>query len=186
MNQNLKDYVKIYNKLSPEFCDNAVSLLHNVDWNTHNFYVNGEDRYYSADSDGMVSWNQLPIQEQLNQAVWDCLHQYVVQDLNFEWFHGWQQFTSIRFNRYDKNKDMKNHCDHIHDIFDGVNKGIPVLSIVGLLNDEFEGGELIFFDDYALPIKKGDIVIFPSNFLFPHRVSTITSGSRFSFVSWAW
>ena len=38
---------------------------------------------------------------------------------------------------------MKEHQDHIHSIFDGNEKGIPILSIVGNLNDDFEGSEFI-------------------------------------------
>ena len=35
-----------------------------------------------------------------------------------------------------------------------------------------------------MPLKKGDILIFPSVFLFPHEVKPITSGTRYSFVTW--
>jgi predicted 2-oxoglutarate/Fe(II)-dependent dioxygenase YbiX len=71
-------------------------------------------------------------------------------------------------------------------LFDGQQKGIPVLSLVGVLNDEYEGGELTFFDDYKLDLKQGDVVVFPSCFLYPHKVNEITKGTRYSLVSWAW
>jgi predicted 2-oxoglutarate/Fe(II)-dependent dioxygenase YbiX len=81
---------------------------------------------------------------------------------------------------------MKTHHDHIQSLFDGERKGIPVLSIVGLLNDDFDGGEFVFFDEHKVNLKKGDILIFPSIFIFPHRVAKVTKGTRYSFVSWAW
>ena len=34
---------------------------------------------------------------------------------------------------------MRQHHDHIHNLFDGVYKGIPVFSIVGNLNEDYEG-----------------------------------------------
>jgi len=92
----------------------------------------------------------------------------------------------VRFNRYRTNTLMKTHHDHIHSLFDGERKGIPVLSIVGLLNNDFEGGEFKFFQDYKLELKQGDILIFPSVFMFPHRVEKVKKGTRYSFVSWAW
>jgi len=186
MNLNLDNYIKVYNRLSLSFCDNIVEELEKSSWEKHSFYVNSEGNYYSTDTDFKVTWNPLKVQEILHQAVWDSLYQYVVQDINFSWFHGWQQFTGVRFNRYETNTEMHNHCDHIHDIFDGENKGVPVLSVLGILNDDFEGGDLIFFEDKKIETKKGDIIVFPSNFLFPHKVSPVTKNVRYSFVSWAW
>ena len=81
---------------------------------------------------------------------------------------------------------MASHCDHIHSLFDGERKGIPILSVLGLLNDNFEGGDFIFFDDYKIKFNKGDIIIFPSIFLYPHRVAPVTKGTRDTFVSWVW
>ena len=79
---------------------------------------------------------------------------------------------------------MANHVDHIHSIFDGENKGVPIISVVGLLNDNFVGGEFIFNDEHTIKLKQGDILLFPSNFIYAHRVNDIEEGIRYSFVSW--
>ena len=92
----------------------------------------------------------------------------------------------MKFIRYFPGQTMQNHCDHIHDIFDGERKGIPTLSIIGILNDDYEGGELIMFEDKKIDTKKGDLLIFPSNFLYPHKVTPVTKGVRYSYVSWVW
>jgi predicted 2-oxoglutarate/Fe(II)-dependent dioxygenase YbiX len=55
-----------------------------------------------------------------------------------------------------------------------------------LLNDDFEGGDFLMFDGKKLNLSAGDIVIFPSNFLYPHAVTTVTKGTRYSFVAWGW
>jgi predicted 2-oxoglutarate/Fe(II)-dependent dioxygenase YbiX len=96
------------------------------------------------------------------------------------------KFSSIRFNRYAPGQIMRQHHDHIHSLFDGNEKGIPVLSFILNLNDDYEGAELFFWDDYVVPLGKGDIVIFPSLFLFPHGVKKATKGRRISAVSWGW
>ena len=61
-----------------------------------------------------------------------------------------------------------------------------MLSIVGQLNEDFEGGEFVMWGDQVIPFEKGDIIIFPSNFMYPHRVEPVTKGERYSYVSWAY
>ena len=63
------------------------------------------------------------------------------------------------------------------------------LSIIMNLNDNYEGGDLIFTDQKEKEIKKfklgkGTILFFPSNFMYPHIIKTITKGTRYSIVSW--
>ena len=63
--------------------------------------------------------------------------------------------SEIRFNRYHVDQKMDMHFDHIKSLFDGTNPGIPALSFVGALNDNYEGGELVFWKDYSIKLKKG-------------------------------
>ena len=63
------------------------------------------------------------------------------------------------------------------------------LSIIINLNEEYEGGDLIFTDQKKVEVKriklgKGSIVFFPSNFMYPHSITPITKGVRYSIVSW--
>jgi PKHD-type hydroxylase len=60
------------------------------------------------------------------------------------------------------------------------------LSVSILLNDpnEFEGGELEFKDVSNQPkLKQGSIIVFPAT--IEHRVLPVTSGVRYSAVTWA-
>jgi predicted 2-oxoglutarate/Fe(II)-dependent dioxygenase YbiX len=41
-------------------------------------------------------------------------------------------------------------------------------------------------DEEEVVLKQGDIVVFPSVFLYPHRVDRLTEGIRDSFVTWVW
>ena len=64
------------------------------------------------------------------------------------------------------------------------------LSIILNLNDAYEGGELIFFSPInqdvleKITLGVGDVCIFPSNFLFPHAISKINKGIRYSVITW--
>ena len=53
------------------------------------------------------------------------------------------------------------------------------------LNDDFEGGELYFpKQGITLKPKAGDLVAFPGNKNYPHGVSEIFSGERYTAPSW--
>lgn len=60
-----------------------------------------------------------------------------------------------------------------------------VVSCSLALNDDYEGGEWAFFDDeYRTKVNKGSVILFPSNFMYPHQILTVTKGTRYSIVSW--
>jgi hypothetical protein len=53
------------------------------------------------------------------------------------------------------------------------------------LNNDYEGGEFAFFDrELVYNLKKGSCIMFPSNFMYPHKIMPVTSGTRYSIVTW--
>ncbi len=59
------------------------------------------------------------------------------------------------------------------------------LSCSFLLNDDYEGGEFAFFDrEIMIRGSKGSAIIFPSNFMFPHEIMPVISGTRYSIITW--
>jgi predicted 2-oxoglutarate/Fe(II)-dependent dioxygenase YbiX len=53
------------------------------------------------------------------------------------------------------------------------------------LNDDYEGGEFAFFDrELVYRLKKGSCIMFPSNFMYPHEIMPVTSGTRYSIITW--
>jgi predicted 2-oxoglutarate/Fe(II)-dependent dioxygenase YbiX len=182
----LENYIKIYSALDKEFCNKIRNEVETVKWDQHLFYNSkGEYVNRSGNKELDVSWDEIPSKPELTQKVWNTIYKYVLEDFKNSYFAGWKGFTNIRFNRYHVDKLMALHCDHIHSMFDGERKGIPILSVLGLLNDDFKGGEFLMFDnEVKIELKQGDIIIFPSIFLYPHRVAPVTEGIRDSFVSW--
>jgi hypothetical protein len=54
-----------------------------------------------------------------------------------------------------------------------------------ILNDNYEGGEFAFFNkELKYKLEKGDALLFPSNFMFPHEVMPVTKGTRYSIITW--
>jgi predicted 2-oxoglutarate/Fe(II)-dependent dioxygenase YbiX len=187
-NSQLKDYVKIYEDFYEEvFCEKIVADIKNVHWQTHAFYDPTKNISKSFDNELSVSYENVPLKKELDTKIWSVISHYVNQDMGYmkDWFSGWSGYSFSRFNRYDPSTQMKIHCDHISSLFDGERKGIPILTVLGALNDEYEGGELILCGE-QIKLNTGDVIVFPSNFLYPHEVKPVKSGVRYSFVSWAW
>lgn len=66
-----------------------------------------------------------------------------------------------------------------------------VLTCVAYINDDYEGGEIIFntvkdADGHVIKLKPkvGELVIFPSDIRFMHEVVGVTKGRRYSIVGW--
>lgn len=185
----LIDYVKVYKSWAPkEFCENVIKETQLLSWQKHTFYTPHEKDYtdLSGDKEPNSVRGVIPSTDTLNNYVWKAIEQYILKDFKSNYYPGWNGFNLIKFINYKPGELMALHCDHIHDIFDGQIKGIPVLSVIGTLNDNYTGGELVLFKDTVIEMKQGDIVIFPSCFLYPHKVNPVLTGERNSFATWVY
>lgn len=86
----------------------------------------------------------------------------------------WESFNFIK---YGPDQHFQVHSDHGYSY-------ICVLSSVGYLNDDYEGGEL-YFDKLNLKIKPkaGDLYLFPSSYIYSHSAMPVTSGTKYSIVT---
>lgn len=188
MDTCLRDYIKIYKGFyDPAFCNSVVSDLEKASWKQHTFYDNINKKHISFENELSISHDKISLKKELDEKIWHVIEKYVVKDMKHmhSWYSGWSGYTPSRFNKYDTSTQMKLHCDHITSMFDGERKGIPTLTVLGALNEGYEGGELILCGE-QVELKTGDVIVFPSNFLYPHEVKQVKSGTRYSFVSWVW
>jgi predicted 2-oxoglutarate/Fe(II)-dependent dioxygenase YbiX len=181
MKTNLQDYIAIYKSIEPSICKKIIDAFNETQWVKH-AYSNPITQERTTYEDDLEVCYQDKYIDYLNSKIKDCVNDYLINVVpnSFEL----QEVSKIRFNRYQVGTNMKFHHDHIHTLFDGEKKGVPILSILGLLNDDFEGGDFLMFDNKKVNLSAGDIILFPSNFLYPHAVTTVTKGTRYSFVSW--
>lgn len=103
------------------------------------------------------------------QAVKDYTKRYNIGELRY-----WEAFNFIK---YGPGQHFQEHTDH------GFSYNC-VVSMVGYVNDNYEGGE-IFFRMQGVEIKPmaGDLFIFPSNFMYPHRAMPVHKGIKYSIVT---
>jgi|TARA_R100000455_G_C6271021_1_gene127060 predicted 2-oxoglutarate/Fe(II)-dependent dioxygenase YbiX len=92
--------------------------------------------------------------------------------------NNWEAFEILK---YDKDHHFELHVDS--------GPTVPrTMSIIFMLNDDYEGGDLVFRwreDEMIIPKKANQLIFFPSTFCYPHTVKPIKSGTRYSIVTWA-
>ncbi|NBP00402.1 MAG: hypothetical protein EBU90_09815 [Proteobacteria bacterium] len=181
--RSLDDYIVLYNNLLTEKNCNLVVQNSNFQWSKHEWshYDNIVDSTNRDNEFDIAYAKDIVVRLILNSAINKALEFY-----STEFKVSYQTHTIPRINKYNVGNQIESHFDHITSIFDESKKGIPTLSIVGILNSEFEGGQFYFWEDKEIKFSKGDILVFPSIFMYRHKVLPVTSGTRWSFVSWAY
>jgi predicted 2-oxoglutarate/Fe(II)-dependent dioxygenase YbiX len=189
MERKLEKYILHFkNAMDKKICSKTVEEITKFkNWQEHQFHEpkSGKLINVSGSQELDNTWNKSKNHQYFMDNIGKCIVEYI-NYFKFSWHDTITGYSDIRFNRYKKNKKMAMHCDHITTLFDGQRKGIPTLSCLGVLNQNYIGGEFIFFDDMKINFETGDLVIFPSNFLFPHRVEPVKKGTRYSYISWTW
>jgi predicted 2-oxoglutarate/Fe(II)-dependent dioxygenase YbiX len=107
--------------------------------------------------------------DSMSQAVLDYCYRYNLVEL--------QYWEAMNFIKYDKGQHFEEHTDH------GFSYNATV-SLVAYINDDYEGGELYFrLQDLMYKPEAGDLIIFPSNFMYPHKAMQVTEGTKYSIVT---
>ena len=97
-----------------------------------------------------------------------------------------KSITEISALRYGVGGHYKFHTDH--------HFKIPrTLSLIYMVNDEYEGGPLCFKGPRTIDTeilkkiepKKNRLIVWPSSHLFPHAVESVKKGVRYTIVCWA-
>ena len=175
----IKDFVRVYNLIPKDVCEKVISDYQNdPEWKKHLWYAPSED-----------------IHKQLHDKELDVLYDEKLISLasyfevalgkyykDVETYGLISYFDIPRLNKYSTGTKMSKHFDLIRK---NKQDGIPVLSVIGVLNDDYAGGEFIMNEE-VLELKQGDVLMFPSTFLYEHEVVRVTNGTRYSIVSWGY
>ena len=187
----LKELIHVEKGIIPaNLCDYIIQDTEKREWRPHTWYNAQANSFGSEETMELDVQSITPELQQLLTPImiqagsaYNQKYAYMKCDRTRQIMN---KFSTIRFNRYKSGQIMRQHHDHIHSLFDGNEKGIPVLSFVLNLNDNYEGADLFFWENHVVPLGKGDIIMWPSLFLFPHGVTEARDGMRYSAVSWAW
>jgi hypothetical protein len=127
-----------------------------------------------------IEWDTSEDSLKLQQIWQDC---YDRQSLAVEDYckrfniHNLRYWEAFNFIKYEPGHHFMEHHDH------GFSYNCTV-SLVGYLNDDFEGGELFFrLQGINYIPKAGDVVLFPSTYMYPHQAKVVHSGTKYSLVT---
>lgn len=91
---------------------------------------------------------------------------------------------------YPENGNMGEHTDHSSQRnYIKTNKRIDTefshaqLSIIIMLNDDYNGGEFVI-GDKVFEGESGAAIVFPAGFMYPHKVNIVRNGERWSCAAW--
>jgi deoxyribodipyrimidine photolyase-like uncharacterized protein len=177
---HLEAIVEIKNIVSPEFIEKIIPLIDKK--SIKNLFIQG-----GLDKEVRnVKGYYLNFETPTNLFYWNFIKKEIERLYTF-YKMKFPQMASNKINQIDLLKysvggKYETHTDHF-------STSIRHLSIIINLNDNYEGGDLVFTDQNNKEIKrlklgKGSIVFFPSNFMYPHGIQPITKGTRYSIVSW--
>jgi hypothetical protein len=112
----------------------------------------------------------------MHQDMFDAIHP-CVQDYGRYWGVGISYYEAFNFVKYDgAGKHFNIHADHGPAY-------VTTISVVAYINDDYEGGEL-YFPRFNLTIKpkQGDVLVFPSTYIYEHASLPIKNGTKYSVV----
>ena len=177
---HLEAIVEIKNVISSEFIDKIIPLTnHKAKGNLE--VIGGLDKNIRN-----VKGHNLTFNTPTDLFYWNYIKKEIERTYTF-YKAKFPKMSSSKINQIDLLKYFPGGKYETH--IDYYKNSPRHLSIIINLNDDYEGGDLVFTNQKEKEIKrlklgKGSIVFFPSNFMYPHGIQPITKGTRYSIVAW--
>jgi len=90
--------------------------------------------------------------------------------------------SPFRYNEYKEGRGYRKHIDRSNKAAHLKDREI---SVIFGLNDDYEGGHLLFHrQEVKITLGHGDVIVFPSGYTHPHEVTPVTKGTRKTIVTW--
>ena len=177
---HLEAIVEIKNIINPEFIKKIIPL------------IKSKSKTYLKVNSGInkkirnVKGYQLNFETPTNIFYWNYIKQEIERLYSYYKIK-FPKMSSYKINQIDLLKYSAGGKYEVHT--DHYTNSPRHLSIIMNLNNNYEGGDLIFTTQNEEEIKRlklsaGSIVFFPSNFMYPHSIEPITKGKRYSIVAW--
>jgi hypothetical protein len=181
---NIKDYILVVeNVVSSELCDAVLTEYKESSCWVEAPVSSGLDlqarncQTICISFDGVISMNKEERQK-LDQELFGCASKAIAEYCNVFKECIVEADSGYDLLRYGVGCFYRPHVDSFKD-------RPRAVSCSFVLNDDYEGGEFAFFArELTYKIEKGSCIMFPSNFMYPHEITPVTSGTRYSIVTW--
>ena len=179
----MKEYIVVVKNAVPlELCDSILKEYQNTkEWEITLTANNSNEKERNCDSikishSLVINHNakRKEIDNKLYESASKCINKY---NNKFK-YAGVQQDTGYELLRYQTGGFYKEHTDSYL-------QEPRLISCSFALNDNYKGGEFAFFDnEIQYKLSKGDALMFPSTFTYPHQILPVTKGIRYSIITW--
>ena len=187
---DLSDYIILVKSfIDPDDCKEIISCLDNKDLDKSAPYTKG---LLNDEADSFFDPNIDAVERVKQKVFTEGLKLYAEKIRAFNWsYYGEDKFhvSEMVVRKYHQKSEFKYHYDDIiGEIFPHWfmrRKNIITCNVY--FNDErdYQGGDLHFAStNNTFRPSTGDILLFPSNWMFYHKVKEITSGVRYSGTFW--
>lgn len=181
----LEDYIHIFDDILPEsFCEDILNeYVNSKDWTNALVGSGITDQNIRNCDQIMISDSQIIQQNEFKRRTIDNqIHEYLISAVEkYKEFHpklDHQIDTGYQLLRYKENQFYTQHTDSFRQEQRSVSCSIQ-------LNENYDGGEFAFFDrEIMIRTKTGSIIMFPSNFMYPHEIMPVIKGTRYSIITW--
>ena len=183
--KSLDEYIFTLDSVVPEeLCDRILEEYHDCTFWTSSSVGNGnvDDQIRNCDiiniTENIVLQKNFDVRKKLDEDFYVCASTAINEYRKLFPEVASEIDTGYNLLRYKEGQFYTQHTDS----FKSQQRSV---SCSFLLNDDYEGGEFAFFDrEIIIRGGKGSIVMFPSNFMFPHEIMPVTSGTRYSIITW--
>ena len=183
--KSLDEYIFTLDSVVPEeLCDRILEEYHDCTFWTPSSVGNGnvDDQIRNCDiiniTENIVLQKNFDVRKKLDEDFYVCASTAINEYRKLFPEVASEIDTGYNLLRYKEGQFYTQHTDS----FKSQQRSV---SCSFLLNDDYEGGEFAFFDrEIIIRGGKGSIVMFPSNFMFPHEIMPVTSGTRYSIITW--
>ena len=169
-------------------CISVMNSLDNLERDDSAPYTDG---LLNDDADTYFDPNIKYIDNVRDRIFVDGLKEYASRVRSFNWsYYDTKSFhcSEMIIRRYNVESQFKyHHDDIIGEIFPHWflrRQNILTCNFYFSDANEYEGGDLVFTCGKKFHPSMGDIIIFPSNWMFYHEVQKITKGKRYSGTVW--
>jgi hypothetical protein len=186
----IKNFIKIYDDVLPlEIVSSIIRYANNSEF-VETKIGGGEESVVDFNIRRTYTKQLTNIDKSMSAVHWSNLLKYTFdsylkkyQKDNNILDYAYRDIYDIEILKYKNTGFYTWHVDHF--------ATVPrTMSCILLLNNDYEGGNLCFrnpdgSNEFEVEVKPSRMIVWPSNFLYPHTVKPITKGTRYSIVAWA-
>lgn len=192
--ETIDPYISVYEEVLPaDLCDKIIKLYAK---NNHLHFKGHTSSGLVTDvkktTDMSITRADVPelnkIDEILKNNLGHYMEKYIIKISNtcdnIYLFRGEMQDTGYHMQKYNKNEGL--YITHTDDSSQILSNEIQsrVVTFIWYLNDVTEGGETIFINKCKIKPKKGNLLIFPSLWTYPHCGMVPESHDKYIITGW--